>query len=107
MLVKFEMLRSVTAALNRVVWPRIQLVMKAAVAPAGYAQPVAVDPWIFCENRIHAIHDVFVSFPAPIHFDRALEFLAVTAGAARIREEYGPSARRVDLKFVEPIDAIH
>src|SRR5271166_5036831 len=79
---------------------------ESAVAAAGDAHAVLVDPGILLERGIDAGHDVLVIHAAPVVLDAALEFLAVAGGSARIAEEDRVAFSGVDLEFVVPIDAV-
>src|SRR5947209_4239613 len=59
-----------------------------------------------CERILDAVHDVRVILAPPFAFDAALKFLAVARRAARVRIKHGPTARRIDLKLVKPINAV-
>src|SRR5580704_767865 len=78
----------------------------AAVAAAGHAQPVPIDPRILLQHRVHAGHYVLVIHATPIVGDAAFELLTITGGAARIAEEDRVAAGRVNLKFVIPVHAV-
>src|SRR5947209_3740480 len=59
-----------------------------------------------CERILDAVHDVRVILAPPFAFDAALEALAVAGRAARVRIKHSPTARRIDLKLVKPINAV-
>src|SRR5262245_44467323 len=80
---------------------------ESPIAPSGYAQSRPIDPIILLQDRFNAIHYIYIILPAPFVFYPALEFLSITCRTARIGEEDSPAARRIDLKFVKPIDSIH
>src|SRR5207244_6325325 len=80
---------------------------EATVAAPGDAEPVLVDPWITCENRIDAIHDIDVGFSSPLQLHAAIEFLTISVRAARLCEEHSPAMGRIDLEFMEEIEAVH
>src|SRR5260370_34093739 len=77
-----------------------------AIAAAGHAHAVLIDPRIFFQRCVHAVHHVEVVFAAPFIDDAALELLAITGRPARIREQHRIALRRVDLKLVIPINAV-
>src|SRR5580698_2120125 len=79
---------------------------EAAIAAAGDAHPLRIDPGILLNRRVYPRHDVLVIHATPVIDDSALEFLPIPRRPARIAEEYRPSLRRVDLEFVIPIHAV-
>src|SRR5262249_47663843 len=78
---------------------------EAAVAAAGDAEAIPLDPRVLRQRRVDAVHDVDVVPAAPVQLDAALELLAVAGGAARVGEEHRPAVRRVDLELVIPVEA--
>src|SRR5205085_5348372 len=77
-----------------------------AVAAAGHAQLVSVNPRVLFERGIHTCHHVLVIHAAPVVHNAALELLAVSGGSARIAEEHCPAFARIDLELVIPVHAI-
>src|SRR5262249_3812568 len=80
---------------------------KAAIAAAGHAEAIPINPGILRQYGIQAVHDIHVIFAAPLPLDASFKFFPVSCGASRIRKEHGPTARSVDLVFVIPVKAEH
>src|SRR5215472_1112723 len=78
----------------------------SAIASAGQAKAAPVYPRIFLEDSVDAVHYVDVVFAAPFADYTALELFAISGRAARIAEEHSPTAGRIYLKLVEPINSI-
>src|SRR5580700_2374115 len=79
---------------------------EAAVASAGHAHAIAIDPWILLQRGVDAGHDVLIVHRAPIVDDAAFELVAIPGGTARIAKEDRPTFGGVDLEFVIPIDTV-
>src|SRR5947208_2257623 len=78
----------------------------AAVAAAGDAHAVFIDPRIFLKSGIDAVHHVGIIVPAPLAVNTAFELLPVPGRTARICEQNGVSLCRINLKLVVPVNAI-
>src|SRR5262249_50671346 len=74
---------------------KYQMGREAAIAAAGHAESIRIDPGILRQYGIHAVHDIHVIFAAPLPLDASFKFFPVSCGASRIREEHGPTARGV------------
>src|SRR2546423_3616715 len=79
---------------------------EAAVGAACDAEALAVNPGVFFERGLDAVHDVRVVLAAPLALYAALELLPVARRAARVAVEDGPPSRGVDLELLEPVNAV-
>src|SRR5438874_6347750 len=78
----------------------------AAVAAAGYAHSLLIDPRISFQRHIDSVHDVDEVFAAPFADYSALKLLAITRRAPGIRKQDRVTFRGINLKLVIPIDAV-
>src|SRR5262249_27957765 len=58
---------------------------EAAIATAGHAEAIRINPGILRQYGIHAVHDIHVIFAAPLPLESQFKFFPVTCGASRIR----------------------
>src|SRR5262249_3753611 len=80
---------------------------ESAVAPAGNAETLGIDPGILRQNSVDAVHDVSVWLVSPVQLHTAIKLLAVAGGPAWVGKENGPPMSGIPLKLVEPVEARH
>src|SRR5436190_869838 len=79
---------------------------EAPIASARHSHATSIQPRIFLQRCIDAIHDVLIIFATPLSRDPSLEFLTIASRAARICKYNGITLCRVHLKLMKPIYAV-
>src|SRR5206468_361811 len=80
---------------------------ESAIASACDAHPIGIEPTVFFQSSINTIHHVLIIFAAPFVHNTTLKVLTISGRAARVCKQDRIAFCRVNLKLMEPVDAVH